>query len=46
MDAQVVEPHVQWCYETEGGRSAFALNVSGDVAKDTSLIPAILRELL
>jgi len=45
-DAGKLKPKVQWCYLTEGGRTAFALNVSGDVADDTGAIPALLRELL
>ncbi len=45
-DPAGLKPQVQWCYLTESGRTAFALNVSGDVGDDTSLIPAILREVL
>lgn len=45
-DPEGLKPQVLWCYLTEGGRTAFALNVSGEVAKDTSLIPEILRGLL
>lgn len=45
-DESKLKPKVQWCYLTEGGRTAFALNVGGDVSEDTGAIPAILSGLL
>jgi len=45
-DASKLDPKVQWCYLTKDGRTAFALNVSGNAADDNSVIPAILASVL
>ncbi len=45
-DVSDLEPKIQWCYLTDGDRTVFALNVAGDVADDTALIPAILHSVL
>ena len=45
-DPEDLDPQVQWCYLTEGGRTAFALSVSGAAGDDTTLIPALLKSVL
>ncbi len=45
-DRDDLEPQVQWCYLTDGGRTAFARGVFGEAAADNALIPAILHTLL
>lgn len=41
-----LESQVQWCYLTDGDRTAFAMHVTGDASDDNELIPALLASLL
>lgn len=45
-DAAGLDPQVVWCYLTEGGRTAIALKVAGEVAGDAEAFVQLLRTVL
>jgi hypothetical protein len=45
-DEADLDPQVVWCYLTEGGRTAVALRVAGEVAGDAEAFVQLLRTVL